>query len=162
MVPCPLMHEMSSSLMGTRERLALIFRTIHRRGQIFLAESQLMLRKRNLTLGTIRIRGHHLKVAMVQLKRRTNGVPMNEAATEIGTQVSTTMAVDIRAHGGAPGLNGIRMTGDGKGEMVRAPRSIKIGIITELVHRIPILVHLEHLKMVIWWVLEKISKVKDS
>ena len=73
---------------------------------------------------------------------------MDGIVIEIGTRVSTMTAADIRAHGGAPGLNGIRMTGDGKGEVVQAPRSIKIGIITELVHRIPILVYLEHLKMV--------------
>ena len=88
---------------------------------------------------------------------------MNEAATEIGTQVSTTMAVDTRAHGGAPGLNGIRMTGDGKGEKaLRTPQSIKIGIITELVHQDPILVRMEHLKMAIWWALGKIFKVMDT
>ena len=86
---------------------------------------------------------------------------MDEVVIEIGTRVNTTTAADIRAHGRAPGFNGIRMTGDGKGEMVRAPRSIKIGTITELAHRIPILVHLEHRKMVTWWALEKISKVKD-
>ena len=98
----------------------------------------------------IRIRGHPLNVTMAQLKRHSNGVRMNGIVIGIGTQVSTMTAVDIRVRGGVPELNGIRMTGDGKGEKaLRTPQSIKTGIITELVHRIPILVRMEYLKMAI-------------
>ena len=146
---------MSGSLMGTRKGLVGNFRTIRKREGILLAGNQSILKKRrkkkekNPTLGMTGIHGHRLSLAKAQPKIRTNGVAMDEVAIEIGTRVNTTTAADIRAHGRAPGFNGIRMTGDGKGEMVRAPRSIKTGIITELVHRIPIFVRMEYLKMAI-------------
>ena len=110
-----------------------------------------------------RIRGLHLDGTMVYPKREANGVRMNEAAIRIGTQASTMKAVDIRVHGGTRELNGVRMTGGGKGEkMSPTPRSIKIGIITELVHRGLNLARMEPLGMVIWWALDKILKVMES
>ena len=117
-------EKMSGSLMGTRKGLVGNFRTIRKREGILLAGNQSILKKRrkkkekNPTLGMTGIHGHRLSLAKAQPKIHTNGVAMDEVVIEIGTRVNTTTAADIRTHGRAPGFNGIRMTGDGKGEMV--------------------------------------------
>ena len=87
---------------------------------------------------------------------------MGGIVIQIGMRVTIKTAVDIRVRGEAPGYNGIRTIGDGKDEAVRAPRRIKIGTITELVHRIPTLELPRRLKMVAWLIQEKTAKVGRS
>ena len=116
-----------------------------------------------MTLGMNETRGPSLCGISAWLKTKANGVRLNGLAIKIGIRMRTKKIVDTGVHGGIRGPSEDCMTDDGKGEKVlRTPRSIKIGTITELVHRGPNLARMEPLGVVIWWALGKILKVMDT